>query len=302
MLGAMGAMLWGTGARAGVAFVLFAAVAMSGCGSEQPDGAARTADQVEAAADRLDEQIWGTPDQREAADYLAHRRVADRLSGCLAESGLVYERLYLPSMAGTRTNATASLWLGHLHESPSRRWVALSRARRAARADHAARWPDSVGDGLAWRRCGDGVEGLVDAGPQLPPETEQLSAAFTAMISAAEQNLPPIDGFTRCMAKFGIDLTGSDVEGATAVHLFLEGRHSSGRHSSPGADGWRDYLALEAKVLDADETCRGAERRLGLANLAPMLDEFADEHADALARNRAAWASIEAQAARVGLR
>ncbi|MFT3872306.1 MAG: hypothetical protein QM714_06605 [Nocardioides sp.] len=64
---------------------------------------------------------------------------------------------------------------------------------------------------------------------------------------------------------------------------------------------WQEYLQFEGSAINADADCRAQKYAQGLALLAPLLDEFEQNHQSELTNAENGWTELLAAANRQGI-
>ena len=282
-------------------FLALTVVGLTSCGtvkgsvSSTHAGDLATPGAVEERAAHIYTQIWGTADQKEAAHFLEFQVLNAPTVACMASAGYEFAPSFTQQWMGWTPDATESTgWMGMLGRAPSAQLVVEQDQEPAAMPND-----DAPGYGEALDGC---LVDEVSVNVGNPVGSDNLSAAFHAMINGINDQLGPISAHTDCMANRGYDLDTADTEtGATGVSSYLQGRlpDSALDRADPSKE-WRDYLQLESDVLEADRECRQDQYYEGLALLDPLLDAFEAEHGAELRDSETRWALLTEEAVAKG--
>jgi hypothetical protein len=274
-------------------------VLVAGCGSSaQLPAAPADAGDIEARALDVYTRISGSARQREAANYLEWLDLNASYWSCLEQKGFAPVKEFSPLWTGWVPNPTSGHWMGSLGVKPSIAALGIAESSRAEsdppRSEEANEEYEAASDS-----CQSGSDVTVGGGPGTPKGAAQLTTDFKKLVKAVDAQLGPIDDYRGCMEDAGIDyVEGADGdEGWQGLYQYL----TSEMPQAPLAGEkpskkWENYLVLENKALEADESCRGEKYRLGLSMLAPGIEEFASNRADQIDEVAAGWATTVEQA------
>jgi hypothetical protein len=265
-------------------------------GGESADGEPDYA-RIEAHADAIYQQIWGTADEKEADHFLTFQALNDPTVNCMGEKGFEFVPTYNPLWSGWVADSTESGgWLGKLDWAPSEPALSQASARTGDPSEdenHTAAYEEAM------HACNDAQQPpTLEAGTGVG--ADELAAAFHGMLDEVNSQLGSIDEYQTCMANHGVDL-GDDELGATGLSLYLHSQMptppAAGR---PASESWANYLEVESRTLATDRTCRAEKYQAALELLSPKLDDFEQAHGSELASAQAAQERILDQAVAAG--
>ena len=273
---------------------------LAGCGTQQgTDVAEATPDYaaIEARADQIFTSMGGTARQREAAHFLTVNDLNADFVSCMDEAGFEVASVFDPIYTGWEPNSTEGMWMGELNRALSPQALAMAASSRSEfDGDRGEAY-----DGAA-RTCAQ------DEPPQVNREPEgwlELSTEYALALRRVEEQLGPIDGYTDCMNRAGIDyieLNGEGEAGYAGLLMALHGvMPSAPRPGKKPSAEWTDYLDFEARALEADTSCREEKYHEGLRLLAPELDALEASSGAEIEDMRRQWEGVLEEARRAGL-
>jgi hypothetical protein len=248
---------------------------------------------VEARADAVYLRIWGTAEQKEAAEYLVFEKLNQPTVDCMDDAGFTFEARFRPLWTGWEPDSTESGgWMGALDRAQSD--TAIPTDEPATPAEHTADYESTL------NRCVNSQDTpSVDSDP--PAGVNELSAEFHTLLDQVNEELGPIAPYQKCMTERGVDLQATGETGPTALSMYLQGvMPSSALDRAEPSTEWRTYLDLEGSALEADRACREANYLRGLQLLDQPLADFEAAHAADLRRTATAWQDRYTQATATG--
>lgn len=282
------------------AAVLAVAGLLTSCGEAVPDSAAdphQDPASVEAKADAISTQMWGTAEQKEAAHYLDFMELNAGTVDCIGEAGHTFVPSFTHLYAGWVTNSIETGgWLGKLDWAPS------DRAERAGEfGGEPEDQPMPAGASQAYKDAMDECSQVTEeSNVQLgnPVGADDLAFEFQQMLDEVNSEIGPIEPYNQCMGENGITLEES---GATGLAVYFSQAAPTSRYqpNNPNTQ-WAAFLPIEADALAADRDCREDEYLRALTLLEPRLDTFADDHAEELASYADAWQQLATEATQAG--
>jgi hypothetical protein len=141
-----------------------------------------------------------------------------------------------------------------------------------------------------------------------PSEAANLIEAWrTTMRRAGVELGGNFDAFYRCMDAADIPVlvdAGVGYDEIGPVMASEAGKAgpppSASQDQATYTDAWKHFLTLEDQVLDADAVCRSEVYAHEIANLYPVIEEFASQHAAEIELAQLAWAKIADRAVGLG--
>lgn len=289
------------------------ALLLAGCGSASSDTGLDTEvrdtdiESIEVRADDLYELITGGAVEREAVHFLEVTQLNASYNTCMAAAGFEQQPKLHPLWTGFRSNGTSGHWLGATHRNPSEEALAIA-SSTYLETEPDTREPSKARD-AAESKCSAQDSPVMDQGnrPGTPKSSPDLTQAWHEMMDKVESELGPITPYSECMRAAGIDYAqlSDGEEGWVGLYLYLTAKMPAAPLTKSAAaqdDDWSSYLALEARAMEADESCREVKRAEGLRLLAPRLDEFEQIYESELERLPAEWAAGVAEAEKLGFR
>lgn len=273
---------------------------LAACGT-QPSGsgdeAAADYAAIEARADRIYTSISGTALQREAAHFLTVHELNAGFINCMDEAGFKVASVFHPIYDGWEPNSTEGLWMGELNRPLSTQALATAASSRSELGDDRGEAYDE-----ASRRCAQDEPPLVNREPE---GWLDLNTEYALIVNKVDGQLGPIDDYTDCMNRAGIDylkLNGVGTAGYAGLFLALQGAMPLApvTGEKPSAE-WTEYLEFESRAMEADASCRGEKYREGLILLASELDAFEASSGAAIEDMSRQWEGVLEEARRAGL-
>lgn len=286
-----------------LSFILAATVA--GCGGLIADGSSTddsptTLADAQRLSDTLYGQINGNALQREAGEYLVWHALNSPVDECMTSAGFDFDPTFISHSVGYKASGTSgTIWLGEPHLriiSERHRGAAESSRQREAWVEtppekespettesyqEALQDCDSPGGG------GDAVSLAYADG------VDELRGKFNSVIYAVDEDLGDPGDYMSCMEDKGFGLGGDDVEGYTAMTMYLLRKLPPPREipagDEPPSNAWTRFLQTEGEVLGADAGCRQAKYQEGMKILGPKLLEFQDKNAAEIGEVHANW-------------
>lgn len=285
-------------------FALIAAGALTACGGQNgaqarvPDGAARG----RAVYDQLVTQIYGTANQRAAADELAFLIAQQAIATCAAKVGVTYA---IPTYIAADRQVVAPGDLLAFAPLRSDFGVGAGIQRRAAAGDlvnPGLAAASSDGERDRWWTATNSCQTAEAHGNSLtsPPGQAQLEERLIATLQAVQNRvLPDLTAeYATCMHSAGID-----ARDLAETYLEVGRAYPAVSYGEPfdvtTLPGWADAVAYEHKAAAADAGCRAGYLDVAMAAARPDLADFAAANASTLSGHAAAWSDVERQLAGV---
>jgi hypothetical protein len=252
--------------------------------------------------DKVIAQVYGTPEQRRAADTRAWWTSRLAAVECMRRAGQTYSIVGYNAPSNREYVAPGSLLAfaparldfdvaDQLVRAASARLVLDSEARSVANDDGST----DPNRAPAVRRCE--TEATAATGPRVPDGQQTLAAKLVDRLRQAQAAAAPnlATDYRTCMAAAGIpaaDLTDLQTRIERAFPVTL----TTVQDDPTKLSGWADAVAFEQRAAADDARCREAAVRTVRAAAGPQLVEFARQHAAELDRVTAGWAWIEVDA------
>jgi hypothetical protein len=251
--------------------------------------------------------IGGTPVERDAGGLVSYRIEEDPFTTCVRALGVDYSPVpYVEQWAnwpsgGASTFSTA--WLAPLDDPQHLRQVVQSQvtAERAVAADQLAANQHyqalDATDRAAWDKalssCSEGG-GYADAWHPAP--YLGLISNFHATLNDVDAEVAKDAGsYQACMAGHGYSVASySDLVAYLEDQLPVDTDIPS--IGQAGGAAWDAWTSLESDAYAADATCRSTLYEEGMALLAPVLQQFEADNAQALVDEQNGWDSLVAEA------
>lgn len=287
----------------GVALLMFFATA---CG-QGGDG-----DDVAAAADTqerllaLREQTSGTSVQQSASDFLKNHIVDVELHQCMATFDMPYPIRYFDGSIGRRPSSPGVSWASPLMDDTVF-WNLQVYAEKHPQIAKLEKGPPegaiqyTADYSRALATCEDEV-GWPKENFAEPKDPNNLAYSLYELVTSTEAEFGDVQIYDRCMADAGFDVVfeAEDFSGSGGLYQLLWGSAPDwGEIPEVGAEGgraWNEYLTWARKVLEADADCRETRHVDVISALGPLLSDFEEDNAQALAEIDAAWSEIVTQA------
>lgn len=291
-----------------LAAVLVAATA-AGCGNASAGTVAKDPADVHALAQRVYESFAGTVAQQDAGEVLRAYAMNGPTDACLEEKGYPeWDWSLSRSYAVPYDPLRPTEWFAELQR---RRWSENESAMR----DFVAAEREMNADEGRPEAYEKAIDTCLAASPQ--PSDDEVDRASTPKDATAL-----VEAWRSTMREHGQKLGGDPaayyecLDGAELEVLTAWGESSdelgvvmaveAGKAGPPPAEGekpseaWSRFLVLEGEVLAAEAACRQDVHDRHIAELAPVITAFAEEHADAISRAQSGWDEIEKRAAELG--
>lgn len=286
-------------------------VALAGCGDQVGTSSESTSDRTaQQRGDAIVAKISGTANQRDAAYFLDNYWLNQPVKECMAELGFQTDYPapkdfphawagYVPDGGG------GSTWLGSLwNRQVSEKLLLVANSdpgelQAAQRIDDPSEDPrpkydeamTSCEESRVWREAE-------------PKSGGALAAKFVRLVDSVDDELGSAEAYDTCMGDHGFDLSAYDASGFGDLYMYLTEMAPSPEEAPVGAEEatavWKDFVALETKALAADDECRRDRYEEGWDRLAPLLQQFADEHRQALTDLQHEWDQAEEKARDLG--
>ncbi|WP_370617691.1 hypothetical protein [Mumia sp. Pv 4-285] len=290
--------------------VVAAALALTSCGAvshELPPMKAPADVHVQAQA--LYEQFAGTVDERNAGSLLRAHRLNAGMDACLESAGFPEWQWSLSrSFASPADALGASDWFAE----PLRPvWSENEIASAPFMAAEAEMNRDDHGRSPAYEaaidKCLASTEPVSDAeadAVSAPEGTKKLVDAWDDALAQADDELGGDDAKRgACMRSSSLsvlDETGQtyDELGPAMSYMAAKSGPAPAGPSDPRAKSpeWQRFLAQEQEVLEADFACRKDAYEQHIMDLAPLIEDFASEHAKEIEAVEAEWREITERA------
>lgn len=288
------------GSTRSVALASIVAVAvLAGCGQE-PGGVegAAAADQTLA---ELQTQISGTGAEQSAGEYLANYALDAPVKRCMSAADMPFQISYVDGSVGRENMSVGGTWAVPLMDDTVLRnlqvWAEkVPQARKAEAAPPQGAVENTAEFTQALNRCSE-QEGQAAAEPEA---SRRLAFELFSLVHRVEDEVGDVALYDSCMSAAGFDVAGDGYDGVTGLYRLLQDKAPAwAQIPEVGADGgaaWDAYHAWALSALRADSDCRSEKHAQVMAELAPLLADFENDNADAIAAVRADWAGLVQQA------
>jgi hypothetical protein len=296
--------------RAGRRFgVLCGAVALvllsAGCG-EEPGHEAAAISATSAQLIALKQQISGTSAARSAADFLAEHAVDTAVHDCMAEDDLPYPIRSVDEAIGTQPTSLGESWAFPLHDKTvltnlqvwAEKYPQFEQIENGPSED-SVKYTDAYSQALS--KCEADIK-WPGADYAEPKDREGLAYVLFVLVTSTEAEFGQVGVYDKCMQEAGYDtvVEAEDFSGMGGLYQLIWGNHPDWDViPEVGAEGgaeWAEFKTWVNKVLDADADCRQSRHKEVLAALGPLLTDFEERNAQALAELSSGWAEVISEA------
>lgn len=299
-----------------LAAVLVAATA-AGCGNvsagtvakDPGEGASSTPADVHALAQRVYDSFAGTAAQQDAGQVLRAHAMNGPMDACLEEHGYPeWDWSLSRSYAAPYDPLRPTEWFAELQRR-------LYSENEIAMRDYLAAESEMNTDEGRPEAYEKAIDACLVASAQpsedevdrasTPKDTTALIEAWRSIMREHGQRLGGDPAtYYQCMDAAELEVLTAAGAGYDEIGEVMA--VEAGRAGPPPAEGekpseaWNRFLVLEGEVIAADAACRQDVHDEHIAELAPVITAFAEEHADAISRAQSGWDEIENQAAEFG--
>lgn len=283
-------------------------VLLNGCGSIPAPGEPSSRTVAANAADSLREiaaAVYGRPDDRRDAELLGYRTFQEPLNDCMAGLGHDYRKPLFVSLLAARSTPLIPDTFHALAELPTGDTLVPSvSADVAAAAAQAVAFtgevyvdePPSKSYSDALTTCVTRMEGSEPRWPE--PDPALADKFFDVMERAVQDEFVVAESakYPGCMkAELGVR-----VEDQVALYQLVSiefapfgvNRENPSATLEPLGPEWDATVGFEARAAAADRTCRAVAHEAALVAIAPELDRFMAENAEALEQSATDWAQL----------
>lgn len=289
----------------GVLGALGLAFLLGACG-EVPGDQAGASNATSAQLIALKQQISGTPAGKGAANFLAEHAVDTFLHECMASVGMPYRVQFVDTYVGSQSVSLGESWAFPLHDETvitnlqvwaEKRPEMLAMEEPPQKGELQA--TDGYGESLA--TCEKQVRWRDNEAFE-PRDSENLGYQLYDLVTSTEASFGKVGVYDECMGQAGFDTVfeAEDFSGTAGLYQLIWGEHPDWTTiPEVGAEGgaaWADFETWANRVLDADAACREAKHYEVLSELGPLLEDFEQRNAQALADLGSGWAEVISEA------
>jgi hypothetical protein len=257
------------------------------------------------------EQFAGSTDERNAGFVLQAYALNGAMDECMSEQGYPEWDWSLSREYAGPADPLGSDWFGALQRPY---WSQNEMVMRDFGAAELVMNADDASPeyGHAVDRCldltqGKGSDESLEAA-SMPEGSPSLISQWDSMLMKAEEDLMGDTApYWNCMDDSSIEQVKAGGQSYEEILPKISGM-AAAAGPAPAVDAdpstysteWKEFLAIEQEVLDADEACRGDVYREHIGGLLPRIEVFARDHADQIEAADTGWRDIVSKAEELG--